>query len=667
MSNPLDPNITADFGGTVGARSSIWDNIYAGFEQAKNVDAVGSPENSALPLYEDALRTYEERTGQKTNLSPDRALVSALMQDIIDPEQRRSFGNEGPAFGIVDFHLYGGEDGYKGLEDRVAKAKQIDAQIRALGDPSIQSIEDIVKQVGATRTQYQEAAQHATETSGWLGALGQMAGGAVGRFAAGDPLAIAGLFAGGGSGGIATRIALDALAGAAFSAQDVLLNANPTRQAFGEQPIDVTSAIEQGAIGQAGAGLLLHGLGSLAGRVYSRALGGVAQFHEFTPVLDFGNDLQLRQMFEAQPDSASARAGLKLLDEQNQFDFSNPYGKTQVGTRVFTGEVSDIYNLMEGRTSTAVARFMPEPKEPFTLSEWDFEHQTVREQQPQLFNRLVEATDQLHQIDSAIAELNGRIDGLTITDAISHLDQQVGAKVSDLQAKAVDETLSPRQRAFAQRRLDETVTNFQRVDPELASRITALEQRLAVPGAEVHGKILRGVAKELDALVKQAGEPKLENAMVQLETPMRDSLAQLERDRVRAAAEFRRQRSLVDREIARNQRAREILANSLGTKPPTEPGPSRLPIDPTRLRRDVVTSNVEAATKAADAIAEEPPAAPQIDEEAGTVTLFGNQKLNLADEIIDPDSPTGRTTVAALLKAIQEDDALIEAARTCAL
>ena len=250
-----------------------------------------------------------------------------------------------------------------------------------------------------------------------------------------------------------TEVAVNAGVSAAVTAYDT----NPLHSALGEP---TQSVLESAVIGGLGAGVI-HG--SLAGLGYS-ARGAL----ERIPVkrgLDLNlEDAQLRSMFDANQHDPAARAGIEALDERAAFRSANPYGDTETGNRIFTGEIDDVISGFQGRPSTAIARFIPEQS--FSLESLDLTTQLVREQKPHVFDNLNTASDTLNEIDNRIADVLARRDGLTSLDAIGEVNGASLPHIQELQAKLDNPNLTPRQKAFAQKNLDQALGEAQKVHPQ---------------------------------------------------------------------------------------------------------------------------------------------------------------------------------------------------------
>lgn len=608
MSNPLDPGF-ASSPATVGASTSILDNFMRGWDLSET-QTTTSVEDATLPLYENAIKAYEARIGKKTGVQADRRLVSNLIQPIIDPNNERGLAS---AWSNFDFTVY--QSGVDTPEIRLERARQIDNEIKALNDPTIPSIEGILKQVQEQYLALQESAQQGSDSGGMLGWLAQSAGAGLGVLAEGDPLALSSMI-GGGSGTIARRIGTDLLLGAAFGVENQVFNLNPTARVMGGEEVSATEAALQGALGQAIVGATLHGLGRVASRAYE-----AARLPEFN--IDVGGDPQLRAMFEAAPESPRARAGLQLLDNEAQFVLHNPYGDTTPAYRRFTAEVGDVAALMEGRTDTAVGRFIASEPLEFNLDNWNADHEIVRAQQPLVFDRLVAATQRLNAVDTAIAEATTRIDNLSVADAVSRIDEAAGQLV----------------RAF--------------------------EEDMHAPGATNEVKLR--AAQQIDKIVKSLGEDLVERNMNDAAIAPKKEMQTLQASRRAANKEFKAARNAMDRAIEANKALEAAKLKAFPQQPDVPL--ARVPIQPDRLRADVVARAVEetdATSAKIEADKEQTRLAPAIDEEAGTVVV-GGATLHLDAIVPDFDNPGKDISVRDLMKRIDEDEALVEAVRTCAL
>lgn len=642
MGNPFDPGFGGATVGTAGAETGFWENAEAVYDQVFKVDSMTALQSEAQKRWEESVLAYQSRMGSTAEVPIDGSTVSRMLDDTIGESSfaSRLTENVGRAY-----------FGDAALDDKVTQAKAISADMALLNDPNIRTIEQILQDVVEMRQETNLRAADVGERADWLGTIGGFAGGAVGSFSGRDPLNQASIIAGSAGKTIAMRLAGEVAAGMATEAIVQEAAIQPTRAQLGEEQGNVLQQVlfaggASGVLGLAG-----EGLGRLAERALRRSPAAEAA------QLDF-EDEQLRSMFEANQHDPRARAGLAALDDQRAFDAANPYGKTIEGEKRFTGELADIYDMLEGRTSTAVGRFLPE--QDFTLENLDFLTQRVREDRPVVYQRWETANQALTDLDVQIAQVSSKVEGLSIMDAVGEVNAPRAAEIAEWQVRATEGT--PKQQAFAQRKVEELSQGVWAPDPEIVARVGELEAKLGTPGVEVHGKIARGWAKELDQLLKKLDERPLEDAFDRLDNAGRTELAALQAQRVAVDREFRRSRSLMDREMKRIEAETKIV-QQLGTVGPTTSSPRS--INPQALRYDVVAKQAEVASAAEKALPDttEIMVRDAIGED-GMIT-FGSQKIDPKFSLPDPGNPAKEITAGALMKEIDDDRLMVEAMKVC--
>jgi len=669
--NPLDIGHAQAQPATAGPQSSWLENLESAFDISFNVDSMFGLEAQVQSRWEDSLRQYEKVTGQAVGIDASQAMVNSMIQARIDPNNQRFGANffaqlspgaqysifANPAQAIAENVVAAATQGQR--EEAFRRAQEFNEQIKALGNPSLKSFDDIVDEVIQARKDIIDRDADVNERGAWGSFLARIAGGVGGTIAAAvsgrDPIQAASLFVGGGGKNIAWKIGSEIAVNAAAEGVTQAVAIQPTSQLLGEPQQNIAEAVLWAGLT---GGVVRGGIEGI-GRLASRAL---ARGNMELPSFDL-RDEQLRQVFENNLNDPSARAGLSLLDDNAAFERANPYGDTTTGLRRFTGEIADIYDMMRGRTSTAIAHIL-EPED-FNLDVLDFELGSVRDRRPDLYDGLLSTTGRLAELDNQITDITSRIDNLSIVDAVGEVNAQAGARMAELQAQLADETLTPRQRDFIQRKIDEVQAEVTRVAPEILSRISELEEKLATPGFERYGKIGRNMARELDQLIKKAGERPLEDALDRIEAPMRSSLEALRKERTRAAADYRRARSRVDKEIARINAEQRVLEMA---KPPTVQGPKPGEINPRALRADVVAAHkadIDLATENLEQTVDSTVASMRMED--GRIDLGDGQIADPDFRMEDPDNPGKEISFAQMLERIDDDARLVEAMRTCAV
>lgn len=634
MSNPLDASAgTGAVVGTVGGPTSFFDNFQATLQEAATNESWLGFEGEVRSRWDDSLKQLQAKTGLATAVNDPTPLV----EDLIDPNKER----------WITRAFLGVDDTSAERQAMFQAARDANARVTALGDPSIPSLEQIIEEVKNNRGVRAENAAQVAEASGAFGGFfGRLAGGVTAALA--DPAQLPTLLAGGvgktAAMRIGTEIAANAAVGGAVQSQLV----NPQHRLLGEEEGSVAEAALYGGLA---AGVIrggAEGLGVLASRALDRATPEVS--------FDFADD-QLRQMFQAAPENPQARAGLALLDQQTHIDSSISYVETDAGYRRFTGEVGDIWGSVTGRTDTAIARLLP-PIESFTLENLDFHTQVVREQTPEVFSRLEAASGRVAELDAQIVDAQGRLDNLTVGDALAKIDEDTGNLVQAYEAELQQPNLSAADRAALEQKIAGIVESVQArpQTPDLA----AAEARLAAATTKAERL---AAARDLDKLYKSVGEDQLAKAVDSVEIPLKKELQALRASRKAAAKEFRASRAAMDQRIAEvkaEERVKQLLQPQRGTSL------ERGEFDVEGMRPDRVEAQAKAVDEAHEGLEAQKEAPLPPPDDKGMID-FGDGVL-VDKNFVVSDPLTGEPSTAGKVYAdLQDDQALLEAMRTCAL
>lgn len=658
MSGPYDPGYGMGAPvGTVGAPTGFLDNFEATLHIASQNDDYLAGEREIRQAWDNSVRQLEQRNGTRFA----EADPLPIIEDQLDPNNERTLTRA----------FLGVNDTSATRTASFAEAQKINDQLNQLNDPNAPSIEKIVQQVTQARAARSADAQNIEDRGAFGTALaGRFAGGLVGTLA--DPAQLPTLLVGGFGKTVAVKIASEVATNAAASAaiQGELIN--PQAKAFGEQQGSILqAALIGGALGGVFGGAR-EGLGILASRALDRATPNIGP-------LDF-KDEQLASMFAQPSDNPSIRAGQEALGEQAHYDASRSYPDTEAGNQRFTGEATDIYDSLTG-SQRVLAQVLP-PVEDFTFDNLDYHTQVVREQTPEVYDRLEQATARVNDLDSQIADTQQKLDGLSVGDALAQIDQNTGDLVREYEQQLAQPNLSNVDRAALEQKIQGIVESVQATPTDLAPQIQAAEARVAEAGTKQEAL---AAARDLDKLYKSAGEDTLQKAMNSVEVPLKKSLQALRASRKAAAKEFRFARNDMDQRIKQVQleeKLRESLRPQQGTA--TEHGP----IDVEALRSDRVeearAAVDEAAAKApqegealgqrildttkevepaADGTLPEPPPNAMVDPE-GNIDFDG---LKLPPDFLVSDGLGNDIKVGDVFKAMQEDEKLVEAMRICSL
>ena len=584
--------------GYLGPFTSFWDNAKASYEQQYRVDSFSALEAEAGEMWLPSIREYERVTGKMADVSFSDASMRTYISAVM--------GVDTPWTS-------------KGANDAQSRQHilQLNEQIKALNNPNIKSLDQIVQDVIAMRAEVSGQAANVAARTNWTGWLGSVAGGVAGSFSTRDPLQLLTLGFGGFGKSLGMRLLTEAGIGGAVETGQQFLGVQPTRELLGEEPGNPWESIAFAAIGAAGIRGGLEGLGS-AGRYLSKRLseGPTVDAFDLT-------DSQMRQMFERQ-DTPTSRAGEHALDAQQQFNALNPYTPTDVGMRRFIGELSEVQELMAGRTATAI-RQLPVEQMPVDLDNLSFEMAQVKETQPVVYQRFAAAQNRLSEIDQQIIEAQTSLASITEADGIQRFDQDTADLVRSYQQDL--ETGTPAQREQAQR--------------------------------------------QLNALAETLGPERIARETVDAGITPRQQLKTLRASRRAAAREYKAARDAVDKVIERNEqsaRLKEMVEQqksvaNVGLYAKQNPEPYIGP----ELQHHVVEASYEAATTAQDEI---PVAARNVTTTPEGLFDLGDGTTvapDFAIELVD-DAGNARTMSAReIFEDLDEDDRLVTAMSECAL
>ncbi len=605
--NPFDPYTDGSPTITKGAQSSVWDNITSSYDVATKVDSTMAIEAAVQERWQRSLADYEAATGSKSGVDTSYSTINSMVAPTIDPDGTRTL----PDFFAQTLAMTGAGRGStpdqirSNQESQVDKARQLNEAIKALNNPNIKNIDQILQDVIEERRSIIERADQVGETSGTLGSLfGGAIGGAAGFITSLPESPQNLLFLGGGGQTVAARMASDMLIGAAGQAVAQGLAINPTRAALGEPEDSLLGGVLGAALG---AGVFRAALIE----PFHFAFGKGAVGRELDPLGPL-DDTQLRSMFEAAPENPAARGGLVALDEAQAFRSANPYGQTLAGTRRFSAETADIMAVLGGRTDTAVGRFLP-AAEDFTFDNVDFHSLVVKEQAPLIFARLNEATDAISRIDEQVAAVTQRVDRPRVSDAVAKIDEDSGALV-----RSIEDDLA---------RTDLTAP----VRAQLEAKLVQIAESLGVGERQLADTVI-GPRKELQTL---------------------------RASRKAAVKEFRAARKDFDAELTR-VRVEESLRAHLNR--PTEAISAPLGVRPEAGRFDVVAEQGRALEVSSAQILDD---APRMAELSEGYQIGDGPVMPKGFSFLDENGKS--VSAEALFKDLADDEALVEAMRVCSV
>lgn len=665
MSDPYNSDIgAADAPATMGRPTGFGENFASSLGLAAQNNNWLSLQGDVQSEWQNSLNALRARGIDVPENNPLR-----MAENLLDPNNQNTF-----------------ERGFLGVNDTTPErqtafqnAERLNDQIHALNDPAVQSIEQIIDHVKQVRGIREDDAGAIAQAATWMGKVGGVLGdiASMGTDPAQIPL---NLIPGGIGKTVVTRLAAAVAmnAGIAGFVQGELVN--PMRQEAGEQPDSVAeAALYGGAFGG-----LLHGAGEGLGYLASRAL---AKIQVETGPLNF-EDAQLRSMFERHPDDPNARAGLAALDEKAHFEESNQYGDTSPGMRRFSDEQSaviDAFGDTLNRSGTAIGRVLPDVSVD-NLDNLDYHTEVVKTEQPELWDRLVAATQELSDIDAKIADTQHSIDNLSVSDALSKIDETTGDLVKSYEEELNNPNLSDSDRAALEQKIQGIVESVQATPTDLGPQIAVAEQKLTEATTKAEQL---AAARELDKLHKQVGEDVLQRAMDQVTIPMKKELQALAASRRAANKAFKAARNTFDAAIERVKLMERLRESLKPQTPDPKQGPGG-PIDVTALRGDRLQTKFNETDAAADALPKQndalgerilksteekpepkegqeppPPELNPIVGEDGKIDFGDGVKYDPSFKVTSEDG--GHTTVGEMFRRMQEDEKMLEAMRTCAL
>lgn len=389
----FDDSHVTDVGlqGSLGPSVGLDQMVAQSFRQQFRVDSARALDDELRNRWLESLRAAQI-TDQIT-VAPD-PLGRNPRIDPDDPWAYRAFAQHVSGQPVDTFDPNRPLRGY----DPTARIKgMIDAneKIKALNNPNIKSFEQILEEVAAMQQETEEETASMYERTGRGGFVASLLGSIAGSFTTRDPLNIITAPVGAGRT-VFTRIASEMGLAAAVVGYTETAEVAPARQIAGLPERDPLYNIAAATIG---AGAIRGGFEGIG---Y-----GISRLR--TEPIDFDlRDSQLRQMFEANADKPSARAGVSILDDVKLIERNNPYGEGYQANSRFLAELQAVQRAMNGEPMTAVARVLPPIPYESLKKAADFE--IVREQSPQIYAKMEAAQARVHDIKERLSGVNSFIE-----------------------------------------------------------------------------------------------------------------------------------------------------------------------------------------------------------------------------------------------------------------
>lgn len=383
-SHVTDVGMQGSFGPSVG----LLDIFQQSVKQQFRVDSARALNTELQNRWIDSLRNLERNGGGKFNGPLDQEMYIAFAEHSQGkPISVTRMGVEGEGYGA---RLVPGDVTQNAYFQEMLRANEA---IKKLNNPSIKSFEQILEEVSQMQQEVEGETASMYERGGTGSFLASLAGGVVGSFTHRDPLNVVTAPWGAGRT-IATRIAAEAGLAAGITAATELTEVTPNRALAG---LEYRNPLYNIAAAGIGGGVIrggIEGIGYGVGRLRGEDI-------------DFdARDTQLAQMFAANSDKPSARAGAMILDDAVFVEKNNPFGEGRASQERFLAELQQMQRAMNGEPMTAVARVLPPLPFDYIKKAADFE--IVREQAPNLWARMEAAQAKVNGPSAVIRDQAGK-------------------------------------------------------------------------------------------------------------------------------------------------------------------------------------------------------------------------------------------------------------------
>jgi hypothetical protein len=611
----LSPGETA-----TGPDLGAWDSFKAVFNEAYSVDTALGFEADLQARFADSVQKLRVRTGQPDGYTPALTDVHrAFVRPLVDPNGDR----------LAASAIFGGNGQPNPYSDaNELTTKELNEQIKALGDPTIKSAEDLIKEIQGEYLQKTQASADADFLPG-------LAGGVLGNLAAmatlRDAPSLLTLPFGGWGKTIAKRVATEALVGGATELAVQETSIQPQRELLGLPAGGVAESVLASTI--------------LGGALRGAFEGGSRLFKfgaDEAPAAPFElTDDNMRAVFEANPESPSSRAGLHLLEQDQAFRAANPYGDTETGQLRFEEDLTQLRLALGGLPDTAIARVLPETGLPLELENLSLDVQIVRERSPQIYQRVVNAQARLNELDDSIVRAADDIDRIGPAEALLN---------------------SSRDLPEADRQTGELLQGYR--------------EELERPGLTSARR--DDIERKVNQIVESSGGwERVDQLMQEVQQTGRIGLRTLRASRKAAKKEIHAARAELDRAVELVKLEQRVAEMRQGASP-ERAGKTELPIFDNRPDAvaakfaQVAERKLPANTEMWDELMKDTEffRGPQlVKNEAGAFEIdLGNGKTVPRDtEIPHPDNPAKSIKLENVIKDLESDVAQIEAMKGCTL
>lgn len=595
--------------GSAGPTASFGENFWAAYDQQYRVDSMLSLESELATRYNENLRRVQELTGE------DLSLPSFNELDYLGVAARRALGQDLSSMTTPSELVPSFLSEFDKREERLAELRQ--------QYPEIQSFGDLLEDVRKARQEVMETSADAAARSGFVGTLGQFAGGVVGSFSWRDPLLVGSLFLGGWGTTLAKRLMTEAGVGMAVEGVQQFGFVQPTQDALGEEGTNPWLSIAAAGVGAA----VFRGAVEAPVPAYRALEARLAPQRAYARAIDqvLSGPMDLAafdRAFAHAPDTPSLRAARSAVETSDVLRASNPYGDSIVAQQRFLEELDQAYDLMSGRSTVAPRPDLEPVRLPQFMEEASFDRALARSEFPIQAERLDLAEARLAEADARIVALEEGINNRTVADAVELVDEVSGLRVREI------------------------------------------EEEMARPGARVEE-----LEAELDMIVESIGP---------------DAIARAEQDwRIgprRQLADARRSRQAAKKEVNRAQRDVDRLMSGLRARDADEQTVARLMDTTVRRGQPEMVEGVRAVAEVEERLDEIGEGivernVPRAAEDGAPTTPLEDVDVGLPENLppnftvaVGDDAGNSLTmTARAVMNDLDEDRAMLEAMRTCAI
>lgn len=360
--------------GSAGPSVGVWDMAYQGFAQQYHVDSsLALPSELALRWDDSltALRASGQNFEAPSYLGVYTRFAGALRGETYEARSKSGELN-------------------RELDAEFENMQRANEAIRQLNNPNIRTFEQILEGASSMQHETEERTASMSERTGAAGTVASMLGGMVGSFTTRDPINLITAPIGFGRT-IAARIATDIAVNAGVAALTDVAEVNPNRALVG---LPEHNPYYDAAIAGVAAGVFRGALIEPLGAAF-RHLGSAGEGINF----DF-RDAQMQQMFTTAEHSPSARAASSILGDTQVFEQSNPYGTGMVAGYRWQADLEGTARALNGEDNVTTTL----PPVPSDFVERQLSFQSVKEQSPEVYDRLETARQRVNNLNSLIEQ-----------------------------------------------------------------------------------------------------------------------------------------------------------------------------------------------------------------------------------------------------------------------